>query len=723
MNFQSPLMLLGLLAVAAPIVIHLINRQRAARVHFPALEFLLASKRKLARRLKLKQLALLAMRISFFILLPLAMARPSMFCGGEQTQSADARLPASVVLLVDDSGSMSAPGDGGTLYTEAVARARDTVRGLRSWDQVALVFTSGASEVAVGEFTDDRGAVLDALEAHVPRFGASDVRAALVAAREIQETSRQPRRRTVFITDHSGGGWPDTVDDVPSTGIGQLEIEALGTQPAVGEVPTNVAVSALTFERGESGGAGEYVFLANVRTWGGAARDVTATLTIDGESVGAAVVEAVPGEEVSTSFVHRLEGPGPFVVSVELDGDTGQSVDDTRTLSLQPDRAVRTLLINGDARSVSLNDEVFFLQRALELSLAEQREIETAVTSPEEFVSVDLAGFDVIVMANVAALPVPQVSRIQAFVESGGGLLMSAGDNVDPDRWNSLFAPLLPKPIRSVKVLATRGHSDANIQATRVGEIDVLHPAVRVFGQRGGESIRSALVYRYVLLEPSTEQQAEVLASFADGGPALLERALGRGRVMLWTSTFDDAWTDLPLATTYLPLVRRLVQYLARRGGGAESQAELGERVAIPIGGLRPERVVVETPDGARRVLPTEGDEAGFVPGAPGVYRVSVTVNGEDLRAPELDFAANAHHAESEMTRLEGALVTALEERSEADAATTSEGQQAQGRTLWPMLLFLALCALYAETLLAVRRRLWVRLGTWVGYRRGSTGL
>ncbi|MEO1272500.1 MAG: BatA domain-containing protein, partial [Myxococcota bacterium] len=103
MNVLNPLFLIGLLAAALPIIIHLINRRRAVRRKFPAIEFLLRSQKRLARRLKIRQLILLALRVSALLLIPLAMARPYII---SDTGTTDAdRMPTAIVFVVDDSAS------------------------------------------------------------------------------------------------------------------------------------------------------------------------------------------------------------------------------------------------------------------------------------------------------------------------------------------------------------------------------------------------------------------------------------------------------------------------------------------------------------------------------------------------------------------------------------------------------------------------------------------
>lgn len=699
MTFGSPIMLLALLGVAIPIAIHLINRQRAVKVRFPALEFLLKSNQKLARRLKVKQVMLLAMRISVFLLVPLAMARPALNCGGGGEHT-DGRLPASVVIVVDDSASMSALKSGSTRYAAGVERAEQAVRDLRSWDQVAVVFAGSSDTYAVPTFTDDRSEVLDALREHQPRYGGGNLRSALAAARDLQATSRLPARRTIVFSDRAAHSW-QVDEDLPVAGLGRLE------WPELGAVESNLALSDLEATRGATG---EYEVAATVRGYGSVGVDpVEVTLLVDGEAVGTTVVEPLIGSDAVALFTHSFEGDGPFVVSAAVEDGDGAIADNSRSMPLEMRRAARTLVVNGDARSVSLNDEAFYLERALSVATDGRQEFDAQVIVPDNLADADLAALDVVVLANVAGLPSAQVERLVEFVESGGGLLITAGENADPERWNSSFAALLPRPVRSVKVLASRGDSDAAIKATRFGSFQPLHPAFRLFALRGGESMQAGLVYSYLLLEPQADAETEVVASFADGGPALLERNLGRGRVMLLTTSVDYDWSDLPVVTSYLPFVRRTVQYLGRRGAGGEQGAEVGAPLSLDVGAYRTERVSVVGPSGDRRVLSVDAGTVWYTPESLGVHRVFVDANGEEFAATALDFSASAPASEWPVGVIEEA---ALEEVALAAAEATGIGEvgEMSGKPIWPLALFLALLAIYAESLLAIRRRLWVRM-------------
>src|SRR5204863_873614 len=66
--------------------------------------------------------------------------------------------------------------------------------------------------------------------------------------------------------------------------------------------------------------------------------------------------------------------------------------------------------------------------------------------------------------------------------------------------------------------------------------------------------------YRALDLSPNTR----VVARYDDGAIAAAERKVGLGRVMAWTSTFDDTAADIAVKPIFLPLIHQLVRYLGR---------------------------------------------------------------------------------------------------------------------------------------------------------------
>src|SRR5919202_242300 len=100
MAFLAPLFLLGLAAVAVPVLIHLTHRQRREPVAFPSLMFLRRIEYRTTRRQRIRHWALFALRALALVLLALAFARP--FYGTKPTAAA-AAVGRDVVILLDHS--------------------------------------------------------------------------------------------------------------------------------------------------------------------------------------------------------------------------------------------------------------------------------------------------------------------------------------------------------------------------------------------------------------------------------------------------------------------------------------------------------------------------------------------------------------------------------------------------------------------------------------------
>src|SRR5438552_7813509 len=76
MSFLAPLFLFGALAVALPIVFHLIRRTSREKTPFSSLMFLMPTPPRVTRRSRLENILLLILRCMVLCLLALGFARP-----------------------------------------------------------------------------------------------------------------------------------------------------------------------------------------------------------------------------------------------------------------------------------------------------------------------------------------------------------------------------------------------------------------------------------------------------------------------------------------------------------------------------------------------------------------------------------------------------------------------------------------------------------------------
>src|SRR5262249_32777357 len=140
---------------------------------------------------------------------------------------------------------------------------------------------------------------------------------------------------------------------------------------------------------------------------------------------------------------------------------------------------------------------------------------------------------------------------LKRFVERGGGVLVIAGEHTT---WPTGEADLLPGKL-GAPVNRMSGRSGS------LGYLDYSHPIFEVFKAPRSGGFSAAHFFQYRAIEPGPPDR--VLARFDDGAVAAVERKVGAGRVITWTSTLDDTWTDIAVKPVFLPLVHQLVRYLA----------------------------------------------------------------------------------------------------------------------------------------------------------------
>src|SRR5918997_4046660 len=165
LTFLAPLFLAGLVAVAVPIFVHLIQRERKEAVEFPSLMFLQQIPYRSVRRQRIRHWTLLALRCLALLLIATAFARPFFRRDGGAVGGGPGAA-REVVVLLDRSYSMAY----GDRWTRARAAARRAVDGLRAGDRASIVVFDETPE-ALTEPTADRGRLQSAVGNASPGSG------------------------------------------------------------------------------------------------------------------------------------------------------------------------------------------------------------------------------------------------------------------------------------------------------------------------------------------------------------------------------------------------------------------------------------------------------------------------------------------------------------------------------------------------------------------------
>jgi hypothetical protein len=241
-------------------------------------------------------------------------------------------------------------------------------------------------------------------------------------------------------------------------------------------------------------------------------------------------------------------------------------------------------------------------------------------------------------------------------VQGGGGILVAPGDRVDPAAYDRTMLPLLPQSLRDpIDTSWGATPEDRDSRALHLVKWEAEHPIFTPFPPSAPD-LADAKFYKIVLLGPTTNTaERKVLARFTNGAAALVEASIGSGKTLLFTSTLDRDWNDLPIHRGFLPLVQQSARHLARKHAAFGAGDHLvGASVALPTGDLQ--KIEVRGPEGYGASY--EGDRITGRSSVrfnrtdrAGVYRVIGTdQTGATLDRDELAFVVNLDPRGSDLT-------------------------------------------------------------------------
>ncbi len=677
MSFLAPLFLAGLVVLGVPVLIHLIQRERHRVVEFPSLMFLRRIPYRSVRRRRIRHWALLAIRLAALAAIVLAFARP--FLRGEAVASGPSAGAREVVVLLDRSYSMGY----GDRWSRARAAAREAIDGLGPADRASLVLFATDAEVRVRP-TSDRGRLLAEVAAATPGAGATRYAAALRLAGTLLGESRLPRREAILISDFQRIAWPGA--DLVRLPAGAK----LTPRPVAREPTANVAVTPVSLERSTFSGQARITVTAGVTNHG--SRPVTgldAALEIGGRVVQTRRIDVVGGGAASIAFAPVTVSSPDTRATVRIAPDA-LAADNAFYFVVSPAAALAVVLVEppGAPPGASL-----YLSRAL--AIGDTPRVEVAVRDADTL-SEDVIDRAAVVVLDDVPVPASLAGRLSRFVEHGGGLLVAAGRRAT---WPTGGPDILPGVARA---FLDRGRGSP----ARLGVIDYAHAVFEPFRAPRSGDFSAARFYGHRAITPRSG--ATVLARFEDGTPALVERRVGAGRVMMWGCTLDLSWSDLPVKPVFLPLVHRVVRYLAAYsapvpwitvGEVVDPARRAGEP---PAAGPPPARVVV-SPSGRRLALGRDEGSGVVELTEQGFYEIHAPAG---TVVPPTVVASNVDLSESDLTPIDPSEIVVRVgggERDRLDSAPpTPEAREALQR-LWWYLLLAGIVLLAADTALADR--------------------
>ncbi len=569
LSFLYPAFLAGAVAVAIPLVLHLLRNEEAPELRFGAVRLLRAVKVEHTQRRRIRDWLLLALRAAALLLLALAFARPY-FPGHAATAN------SAAVIVLDRSGSM-APA---AVWSRARAAAFAAIDRAAPGEALAVVTFDDRPDVIVGP-TLDRGALRAAVDRVRPGSGATRYPPALSRAVSLLEEVNESRGRIVLVSDLQG-----TISDARSTLPQSVQLEI-----------ANVAVEFNNVALLAARRIAEGVALT-LRNDGSASRQVRVIVEESGRRLAEKPVDLGAAQSVEMSLALR-GAHGLLRVALADPDSAGLSVDDARYVNDDGER-LRVLVVAGP-------QDDFYVDAALGAN-DDRPEFDVAGTRPQE-VAVALAkepSPDVVFIVGVRGFDGGGREALVRFVQNGGGVMVATSDAAN----EPAFAPV----VEGMEISAPHG-DDAVLT---LAALDGRHPLFRALAPVSGTLSAARFTRTWRVRAPAWQ----TLARFDDGEGAVFERMLGRGRILVFASDLNRGWNDLPLQTAFVPLVQETARYLsAGRESREYTPATLPSGVPAALG-------VVRLPSGRSVVVnvdPRESDPARM---SAGQFASAVTHRG-----------------------------------------------------------------------------------------------
>jgi hypothetical protein len=555
-----------------------------------------------------------------------------------------------------------------------------------------VLFASDASVASEPMATPDR--IVAAINAAKLSAEGTRYSSALKLASQIIASSTLPRREVVVISDFQKIGWVNHNEIVFPQGTTVTPVD-LG-----GATSSDVAVSQVTTDRDSTAERDRVTVAARLINTGSAAKSIAATLAIGGRDVQTQRV-ALPASGVQQVAFAPIAVPSGATKGVVRITPDSLAQDDVLNFTIAPDEAVPVLIVEP---SSPRENQSLFLSRAL--AIGDRPSFRIDQKRVDALTPRDFDGRALIVLDEVAPPTGPVGARLRALIDGGGGLIVVPGGS-RTETWPAEWRALLPTIGQVVDRTDDAGGT--------LSSVDYAHPIFEIFNAPRSGDFSTARFYRYRALTPQTG--TTVLARFDDGSPALVERLVGRGKVLTWASTLDSYWTNLPLQPVFLPFVHQLGKHAGRyadprpwyTAGDVLDLSRHGELTAPFLagrGGDSTTELVLEAPSGARERVTATGANHMITLREQGFYEL----RGRDTPVGGgRPIAVNVDPTESDLSHLDPqdvvVAVTSVNGQhqpgSEINTATPQDQEQRQ--KVWWYLLLGALLLMGVETMLSNR--------------------
>ena len=707
MGFLNQVMLFGTLAIAVPILIHLWNRFRRRRIDWGAMELLRRAMVLRSRRVQIEDLILLLLRCLAVLLLALAMARPTIKASGAKFFGGEARV--GVVIALDGSYSMSHRRLETRRFDLAMQRVKQIVSTLQPGDQVSLVLMGQRPRTLLRNVNYDKDRIEQLIKGAKVLPERLNLDLSLERVASLVAEVKAPSRECYIISDSQELSWREFSDrtemllrEIDSVGsLYWLSVDKGGSD--------NLSLSDFTMTTGALRKGGLVRYVAEVTNHGlKDQKNVTVNIEVNGQVADKRVISRIaPGQSAVVPLFVNFAGSGNMKLVASIDRDS-LTADNSRRTVARVHKKIRVLCVDGAPVRDVYKNETFYLIKALtpDPSRPEQATIVPERITYRTLGAQKLSDYEVVILANMPGIHAVQAKALYDFVHSGGGLMIFLGDKTNAHLMNrnmqigkSSETDLMPAKL--IKVLQT---PVSNKAGWPIEAMDASHRLAKFLNRLSPRLLNEGRILKLYNVEIGEGARGVIETSAGD--PLLIEKPIGRGHVLLYTSAADRDWGTLTLNPAYVMMLHESINYLTRRSYERQFNVSEPLLVSLPREAAGQEMTLIN-PDGQEAPIQVAVD--ANMPGAAncglpevaGFYQLHYGSKTDSLvMAVNVDPAegdVRGMSSEKLMSAFEGVGARMLP--GDKLAATIKQGRT--GLELWRMLMLAALVVLALEVFLA----------------------
>jgi hypothetical protein len=681
MGFLSPWFLVGIVGIGVPVYIHLLRHHTATPLPVSSLMFFERGIQSSTRHRRLRYLLLFALRAALVLLLVLAFANPFIH---RAKASANDRL---MLLVIDNSFSMKA----GTRFHDAQQAALQVLASKASSQRAQVMAFGGELEILTQPIQDVR-ALQSAIENIQPSDSYGNFGELVRGLRALSEVSRVPVELHLF-SDMQKTEMPGSISELALPANFSLVLHPVIKDSARPSAPNwTIESIEVPSQLADPKDLRKSRARAVIAGYGTPAATRTVSLVVNGKTVATRKVDVPANGRASVEF-SPLDVPYGFSrCEVRIDSADEFAADDASVFAVRRSDLERVLFVH---QASDLRSPLFF---GSALSAAAESSFVMQSVSAEQSTDIDPTKYAFVVLSDALNLPSIFENALAQYVRGGGSVFISAGTSAE----HRARIPILDESVEGAREYSRNGGF------ATIGTVDLTYPAMQQSAEAnqadGSRTGWPDLRFYYAsLVSPGSDR---VVARLADGTPLLLDRQMGEGHVLLFTSGLEKLTNDLPLHPIFVAFVDHLSGYLSgsdRLRGSRLVGSFVSLRAVTTNRGEQPGNVEIVDPSGHR---PLSLNETRSIQSFPlkrsGFYQIRFANGKEAL------IGVNPDRRESDLEPIPNDILQLWSGNSGKQPAAAAQQntlaprpENASHYRLWWYVMILALAVALAESVVA----------------------